>query len=83
MVTMNSSPGGAGQQQRPSGPGSVAQCSSLLISTMWMLDSVIASENLLTTQRLVDNSAVTDEDRQTLKEDLHNISAWSVMLEQE
>ncbi len=54
---------------------SVTQCSSLFTSTMWMLESIISLINLQTTQRLV--TALIDEKRQSLQEDLHKISAWS------
>ncbi len=55
----------------------MAHCSSLFTSTIWILDLTIALVNLQTTQRLVTRFSITDENRQTLQEDLSKISVWS------
>lgn len=53
----------------------LAQYSLFFPSTMWMVESVISLGNLKTTQRL-GNSIFTEEDRQSLQEDSHEILAW-------
>ncbi len=45
----------------------LAQCSSLFTSTMWTLDSIIASVNLQTTQRLVTRFLLTKTGKASMR----------------